>query len=218
MLTKRNLIELIKEQKKFENKFSNLTIKEFNSFSDKKKLYVSIQYINEFNKLNDIALLNEFINADTISKFTGGSGVAGGFANFFTKNSFGSGIGQTMLERVIKFLLKNYLGINDGWLLKTIINFLLDDPATLIKSFTDCNVFTEKLVDALAETFILGKIQDNIFKDGKMAGILGDVLRNTIAEFIQNNEMKKKLMQTLTPIVCKFISTSFDQLKNKFFG
>lgn len=218
MITKTNILELIKEQKKFDNKFSKLTIREFHSFSEKKKLYVSIQYINEFNKLNDIALLNEFINADTISKFTGGSGVAGGFANFFTKNSFGSGIGQTMLERVIKFLLKNYLGINDGWLLKTIINFLLDDPATLIKSFTDCNVFTEKLVDALAETFILGKIQDNIFKDGKMAGILGDVLRNTIAEFIQNNEMKKKLMQTLTPIVCKFISTSFDQLKNKFFG
>lgn len=217
MVTKRNILELIREQKKFENKFSNLTIREFNSFSDKKKLHVSVHYINEFNKLNNTKVLREFLNADTISKFTGGSGVAGGLANFLTSSALGSGVGQSILEWVIKSLLKK-VGIEDGWLLKTIVNFLLDDPATLMKSFTDCNVFTEKLVDALAETFVLGKIQDNIFKDGKMSGILGDVLRNTIAEFIQNNEMKKKLMQSLTPIVCKFISTAWGQLKNKFFG
>ena len=218
MITKNNILELIKERKKFDNKFSKLTIREFHSFSEKKKLYISIQYINEFNKLNDIVLLNEFINADTISKFTGGNGVAGGLANFFTSSSLGSGVGQSMLEWALKNLLEKYLGIKDGFLLQTILNFLLDDPATLMKSFTDCNVFTEKLVDALAETLVLGKIQNAVFKDSKWSGMLGDVLRNTIAEFIQNNEMKKKLMQTLTPIVCKFISTGFAQLKNKFFG
>lgn len=218
MITKNNILELIKEQKKFDNKFSKLTIREFHSFSEKKKLYVSIQYINEFNKLNDIALLNEFINADTISKFTGGSGVAGGIANFLTSSALGSGVGQSILEWVIKSLLKNYLGIKDGNIVSFIVNFLLDDPATLMKSFTDCNVFTEKLVDALVETLLQKKVQPMIFNDSGVSGLFGDVLRNTVAEIIQNNETKKKIMQSLTPIVCKFISTAWDQLKNKFFG
>lgn len=218
MITKNNILELIKEQKKFDNKFSKLTIREFHSFSEKKKLYVSIQYINEFNKLNDIALLNEFINADTISKFTGGSGVAGGIANFLTSSALGSGVGQSILEWVIKSLLKNYLGIKDGNIVSFIVNFLLDDPATLMKSFTDCNVFTEKLVDALVETLLQKKVQPMIFNDSGVSGKFGDVLRNTVAEIIQNNETKKKIMQSLTPIVCKFISTAWDQLKNKFFG
>lgn len=218
MITKNNILELIKEQKKFDNKFSKLTIREFHSFSEKKKLYVSIQYINEFNKLNDIALLNEFINADTISKFTGGSGVAGGLANFLTSSALGSGVGQSILEWVLKSLLKK-VGIEDNNIISFVINFLLDDPATLMKSFTDCNVVTEKLVDALAETILQKKIQPMIFKDNSgISGLFGNVLRNTIAELIQNNETKKKIMQSLTPIVCKFISTAWGQLKNKFFG
>jgi hypothetical protein len=205
MLNKRVILESIKVKDRLNRKFSNITVEYFNSLPEKKKLYISAQYINEVNRLHNDILLREFIDAKSI-------------ANFFTSSSLGSGVGQSILEWALKNLLEKYLGIKDGFLLQTILNFLLDDPATLIKSFTDCNIFTEKLVDALAETLVLGKIQNAVFKDNKWSGMLGDVLRNTLAEFIQNNEMKKKLMQTLTPIVCKFISNVFSQLKNKFFG
>lgn len=217
MITKRNLIELIKEQKKFENKFSNLTIKEFNSFSDKKKLYVSVHYINELNKLNNTKILREFLNANTMNSI-------GSFLNpknlaNMTSTTVGSGVGQTILEYFLKLILTKYLGIPDGWLLKTIINFLLDDPASLVKTLSgDCNVFTEKLIDAIAETLVQTKLQTKIFKDGNLGGILGNTLRNTLMEFLQNNETKKSMMKALTPIVCKFLSTAWSQLKNKFFA
>lgn len=216
MLTKRNLIELIKEQKKFENKFSNLTIKEFNSFSDKKKLYVSVHYINELNKLNNTKILREFLNANTMNSI-------GSFLNpknlaNMTSTTVGSGVGQTILEYFLDKIL-NKLGIPDGFLRKTVINFLLDDPASLVKALSgDCNVFTEKLIDAIAETVILGKAQDSIFKNAFFGNLLGGVFRNTIAEFFQNNETKKSMMRALTPIVCKFLSTAWGQLKNKFFA
>ena len=216
MITKRNILELIREQKKFENKFSNLTIREFNSFSDKKKLHVSVHYINELNKLNNTKVLREFLNADTMNSI-------GSFLNpanlaNMASSTAGSGVGQTILEYFLKFIL-NKLGIPDGFLRKTVINFLLDDPASLVKALSgDCNVFTEKLIDAIAETLILGKLQDNIFKDGKLGSILGSTLRNTLAEFFQNNETKKSMMKALTPIVCKFLSTAWGQLKSKFFA
>lgn len=216
MITKRNLIELIKEQKKFENKFSNLTIKEFNSFSDKKKLYVSVHYINELNKLNNTKILREFLNANTMNSI-------GSFLNpknlaNMTSTTVGSGVGQTILEYFLDKIL-NKLGILDGFLRKTVINFLLDDPASVVKALSgDCNVFTEKLIDAIAETVILGKAQDSIFKNAFFGNLLGGVFRNTIAEFFQNNETKKSMMRALTPIVCKFLSTAWGQLKNKFFA
>jgi len=216
MITKRNLIELIKEQKKFENKFSNLTIKEFNSFSDKKKLYVSVHYINELNKLNNTKILREFLNANTMNSI-------GSFLNpknlaNMTSTTVGSGVGQTILEYFLDKIL-NKLGIPDGFLRKTVINFLLDDPASVVKALSgDCNVFTEKLIDAIAETVILGKAQDSIFKNAFFGNLLGGVFRNTIAEFFQNNETKKSMMRALTPIVCKFLSTAWSQLKNKFFA
>lgn len=216
MITKRNILELIREQKKFENKFSNLTIREFNSFSDKKKLHVSVHYINELNKLNDTKVLREFLNANTMSSI--GSFLNPGNLANMASSTVGSGVGQTILEYFLKIIL-NKLGIPDGFLRKTVINFLLDDPASLVKALSgDCNVFTEKLIDAIAETLILGKLQDNIFKDGKLGSILGSTLRNTLAEFFQNNETKKSMMKALTPIVCKFLSTAWGQLKSKFFA
>lgn len=217
MITKRNILELIREQKKFENKFSNLTIREFNSFSEKKKLHVSVHYINELNKLNNTKVLREFLNANTMNSI--GSFLNPGNIANMASSTVGSGVGQTILEYFLKLILTKYLKIPDGWLLKTIINFLLDDPASLVKALSgDCNVFTEKLIDAIAETVILGKAQDSIFKNGFFGTLLGGVFRNTIAEFFQNNETKKIMMKALTPIICKFLSTAWGQLKSKFFA
>lgn len=215
MIIKRNILELIKEQKRFENKFSNLDIREFNSFSEKKKLYVSVHYINELNKLHNTKILREFLNANTMNSI--GSFLKPNNLANMASTTVGSGVGQTILEFFLNKILTN-LGIPDGFLRKTVVNFLLDDPASLIKALSgDCNVFTEKLIDAIAETLILGKLQDNIFKDGKLGSILGSTLRNTLAEFFQNNETKRSMMKALTPIVCKFLSTAWGQLKTKFF-
>jgi len=201
MLNKRVLLESIKVKDRLNKKFSNITVEYFNSLPENKKLYISAQYINEVNKLHNDILLREFIDAKSI-------------ANFFTSSSLGSGVGQAMLEKIIGWGLQKYLGIPNGWFLKTIVNFLLDDPAMLIKSFTDCNVFTEKLIDAGVETFVQTKLQNTLFKDKGFGGFIGDALRNTTMEFIQNNEFKKNLMKTLTPIACKFIN----DIKNKYFG
>jgi hypothetical protein len=215
MVTKRNILELIREQKKFEKKFSTLTIREFNSFSDKKKLHVSVHYINELNKLNDTKVLREFLNANTMNSI--GSFLNPGNLANMASSTVGSGVGQTILEYFLKIIL-NKLGIPDGFLRKTVINFLLDDPASLVKALSgDCNVFTEKLIDAITETLAQTMIQNKIFKDKGFGGFIGDALRNTTMEFIQNNEFKKNLMKTLTPIVCKFLSTAWGQLKTNFF-
>jgi hypothetical protein len=216
MVTKRNILELIREQKKFEKKFSTLTIREFNSFSDKKKLHVSVHYINELNKLNDTKVLREFLNANTMNSI--GSFLNPGNLANMASSTVGSGVGQTILEYFLKIIL-NKLGIPDGFLRKTVINFLLDDPASLVKALSgDCNVFTEKLIDAITETLAQTMIQNKIFKDGNLGGILGNTLRNTLMELLQNNETKKSMMKALTPIVCKFLSTAWGQLKSKFFA
>ena len=216
MVTKRNILELIREQKKFEKKFSTLTIREFNSFSDKKKLHVSVHYINELNKLNDTKVLREFLNANTMNSI--GSFLNPGNLANMASSTVGSGVGQTILEYFLKIIL-NKLGIPDGFLRKTVINFLLDDPASLVKALSgDCNVFTEKLIDAITETLAQTMIQNKIFKDGNLGGILGNTLRNTLMELLQNNETKKSMMKAFTPIVCKFLSTAWGQLKSKFFA
>jgi hypothetical protein len=215
MIIKRNILELIKEQKRFENKFSNLNIREFNSFSEKKKLYVSVQYINELNKLHNTKILREFLNANimnSIGSFLKPSNLAN-----MASTTVGSGVGQTILEYFLKIIL-NKLGIPDGFLRKTVINFLLDDPASLVKALSgDCNVFTEKLIDAITETLAQTLIQNKIFKDGNLGGILGNTLRNTLMELFQNNETKRSMMKAFTPIVCKFLSTAWGQLKTNFF-
>ena len=205
MLKKRVLLESIKVKDRLNKKFSNITVEYFNSLPEKKKLYISAQYINEVNRLHNDILLREFIDASSI-------------ANWFTKSSLGSGFGQSMIETVLRWILTKYLGISDGWLLKTIINFLLDDPATLIKSFNDCNIFAEKIIDALAETFVQTKIQKSLFKDIGLGGFIGDTLRNTLMEFIQNNEFKRGLLKTFTPTICKAKDEIFKNIKNKYFA
>jgi hypothetical protein len=69
MITKNNILELIKEQKKFENKFRNLNSRNFNLLSNSEKRYISFYYINEINKLNDIALLNEYQVYDRFEEY-----------------------------------------------------------------------------------------------------------------------------------------------------
>jgi len=206
MINKKVIIESIILKNNLNKKFSNISVEYFNSLSENKKLHISLKYINEVNKIHNNILLNEF----DVGKYIN----PGTVANFFTSSSLGSGVGQAMLEKIIGWGLQKYLGIPNGYFLKTIVNFLLDDPAMLIKSFTDCNVFTEKLIDAGVETFVQTKLQKNLFKDKGFGGFIGDALRNTTMEFIQNNEFKKNLMKTITPIACKFIN----DVKTKYFG
>jgi len=204
MLKKRVLLESIKVKDRLNKKFSNITVEYFNSLPEKKKLYISAQYINEVNRLHNDILLREFIDASSI-------------ANWFTKSSLGSGFGQTILEYIIKFILDK-LGIKNGFIVKTITNFLLDDPAMVMKSFTDCKVMTEKLIEALIETLVQMFAQNKIFNVGFLGDSVGGVLRNTMMEMFQNAEWQNKLFEAFTPVICKAKDEIFKNIKNKYFA
>jgi len=204
MLNKRALLESIKVKDRLDRKFSNITVEYFNSLPEKKKLYISVQYINEVNRLHHDILLREFIDANSI-------------ANWFTNSSLGSGFGQTILEYIIKFILDK-LGIKNGFIVKTITNYLLDDPAMVIKSFTDCKIMTEKLVEALIETIMQMFVQNKVFNVGFLGDNVGGVLRNTVMEMFQNADWQNKLFETFTPVICKAKDEIFKNIKNKYFG
>lgn len=200
-MKKNNLKNIIKENLIIEDLKQRL-LKEsnglpFNRLSHNKKLRVSYLYVYEVNKLLNNNILSEQFDLNTISNFIGGNKYASAGA---------SGFGQTFGEWFLKKILKS-VGISEGWLLDTIINYVLDNPADVVKSFGDCKLMTEKIIDALAETLLKRFVDgpNGLFGKNAMSAKLGGVLRNSVMELLQNAEWKRTLVAKFTPVVCQYV-------------
>lgn len=174
----------------------------FHNLSRNKKMRISYLYLYEVNKMLNNKTLSEQVDLNSISNYLSGNSTGQKIAS-----AGASGVGQTFGEWFIKKILKS-VGITEGWLLDTIVNYFLDDPMAVIKSFSDCKLMTEKIIDALVET-IVKKMVDGpnglLGKNVVTAG-LGGVLRNSVMELFQNAEWKRTLVAKFTPIVCQYIS------------
>lgn len=170
----------------------------FDKLTHSKKMVASYFYLLEVNSMLKNETITEQFDLNSIVNFISGNKTASAGA---------SGIGQYFLERMIKSLATR-IGIKESWLLDTIVNYFLDNPLDIIKSFTDCNLMTEKILDALVETLVKKLVDgnSNFLGTNILSSGLGGVLRNSIMELFQNAEWKKTLVSQFTPIVCKFVS------------
>ena len=133
---------IINDLKKTIEKESNYV--PFQKLPYNQKLRISFMYISEINKMASNNILSEQIDLNTI-------------ANFVTNNkaasTVGSGLGQTAIEWMIK-KIAGRLGIKEGLILDTIVNYFLDNPMDVVKSFKDCNLMTKKIIEAMTETLM----------------------------------------------------------------
>lgn len=170
----------------------------FNKLSHTKKMKISYLYLYEMNKMLNNKTLSEQFDLNSISNWVSGNKYASAGA---------SGVGQYFWEWLIKRILKS-VGIKESWLLDTIINYVLDDPSDVIKSFGDCKLMTEKIIDALVETLMKRMVDgpNGLLGSNAVTAGLGGVLRNSVMELLQNAEWKKTLIAKFTPIVCQYFN------------
>jgi hypothetical protein len=171
------------------------------------KLRISFMYISEINKMASNNILSEQIDLNTI-------------ANFVTNNkaasTVGSGLGQTAIEWMIK-KIAGRLGIKEGLILDTIVNYFLDNPMDVVKSFKDCNLMTKKIIEAMTETLMKKVIDKNILGSTNVGTFAGGVIRNSLMELMQNAEWERLLMAKFTPVVCKYKDEMLSSVWGKFF-
>lgn len=174
----------------------------FHNLPHNKKMRISYLYLYEVNKMLSNKTLSEQVDLNSISNY-----LSGNRTDQKIVSAGASGVGQYFGEWFIKKILKS-VGITEGWLLDTIVNYFLDDPMAVIKSFSDCKLMTEKIIDALVET-ILKRFVDGpngLLGKNAITEKLGGVLRNSVMELFQNAEWKRTLVAKFTPIVCQYIS------------
>jgi len=171
------------------------------------KLRISFMYISEINKMASNNILSEQFDLNSI-------------ANFVTNNkaasTVGSGLGQTAIEWMIK-KIAGRLGITEGWLLDTIVNYFLDNPMDVVKSFKDCNLMTKKIIEALTETLMKKVIDEKIMKSLGVGSLISGSIRNSLMELMQNAEWERLLMAKFTPVVCKYKDDMLGSAWSKFF-
>jgi hypothetical protein len=167
------------------------------------KLRISFMYISEINKMASNNILSEQFDLNSI-------------ANFVTNTTVGSGLGQTAIEWMIK-KIAGRLGITEGWLLDTIVNYFLDNPMDVVKSFKDCNLMTKKIIEALTETLMKKVIDEKIMKSLGVGSLISGSIRNSLMELMQNAEWERLLMAKFTPVVCKYKDDMLGSAWSKFF-
>jgi len=196
---------IINDLKKTIEKESNYV--PFQKLPYNQKLRISFMYISEINKMLNNNILSEQIDLNTI-------------ANFVTNNkaasTVGSGLGQTAIEWMIK-KIAGRLGIKEGLILDTIVNYFLDNPMDVVKSFKDCNLMTKKIIEAMTETLMKKVIDKNILGSTNVGTFAGGVIRNSLMELMQNAEWERLLMAKFTPVVCKYKDEMLSSVWGKFF-
>ena len=184
----------------------------FNKLPHGRKMKISYLYLYEVNKMLKNKDLSEQVDLNYISNIISGDKYASAGA---------SGVGQYFMEQLVKKVCKS-IGITEGWLLDTIVNYFLDNPMDVVKSFGDCRLMTEKIIDALVETLMKQIVdgKNGLLGSNGVSAALGSVLRNSVMELFQNAELKKTLVAKFTPIVCqyynKFKSSAGNWFTNMF--
>ena len=196
---------IINELKRTIEKESNYV--PFQKLTYNQKLKISLMYISEINKMASNNILSEQFDLNTI-------------ANFFTNNkaasTIGSGVGQTAIEWIVKGIAGK-LGIKEGWILDTIVNYFLDNPMDVVKSFKDCNLMTKKIIEALTETLMKKVIDKNILGSSNVGTFAGGAIRNSLMELMQNAEWERLLLAKFMPVVCKYKDEMLSSVWGKFF-
>jgi hypothetical protein len=81
------------------------------------------------------------------------------------------------------------------------------------KLFTDCNFLVSKITKALPEAMVR-KVQYN----KGLGGSIGDVVRNSLYDMIEDAEFSNKISNGLSTIVCPLIAKLKDNLGSIFSG
>jgi hypothetical protein len=178
-------------------------IKNFNSLSEKKKLNMSFRLMNEINYLQQTGLIKEDFDLTGIFKGLFGNIIGGGVETFVEPfvNSFLSAIGLS------------------GYWKNVIISFVTNNPARIVKAFSNCKEMTKILAEALVEGVVM-----TFQKEKGLGGFGYDLIRNTLLNTIDKSAIGQKFEEGLSETVCglfgkigdnaKKVSASLGGLKN----
>jgi peptidoglycan hydrolase-like protein with peptidoglycan-binding domain len=133
--------------------------------------------------------------------------------SMFTDKGF-EGIGQTLKERFAVWIAGK-LGIeSNSYFENLVISVIGNTPVEeLPKLLTNCDFLVGKITKALPEAMIR-KAQYN----KGLGGAIGDVVRNSLYDMIEDNEFSNKVSNGLSTIVCPLISKLKDNLGGVFSG
>jgi hypothetical protein len=173
------------------------TVEDFNNLTEEKQLRLGFALCQEIAYLQE----NKFINEDLVDAFK----------NLFG-NLFSGGIMNTIYEKIIDKVLSG-LGMGDGFFKKFLVSFLASKPTELIKSISDCKLFTKLVVEGLTEAMVKW-LQQSVGVTGGIA----DVLRNTIGKTIRESDtFKKNIENEFAGTICglfeKYTSNAENVLK-----
>ena len=166
---------------------------DFNSLSEEDKLKLSVKFIQEVSFLYNNGLIVE-------QDF-------GGFLKSIFGGMFGS-VAQSMVEPFVRKILSS-LGLNDGPIKNILISYITTNPAEILRSFSDCKLFTKLLSEAIVESMVMSQ-QD---KSGKYQGFAYNYIRNQLGDIIKSTEFISKLQNGLSETVCSTMGKFNNNIK-----
>lgn len=178
--------------------------KTFKTEKEKNELMISI--VSEILYLNSQNYSQELISE-------GLGGLFSTLKSLFTDKGF-EGIGQTLKEKFAGWIADK-LGIeSNSYFYNLIISVVGNTPITeLPKLLTDCNFLVGKITKALPEA-IIRKTQ----YDKGLGGAIGDVIRNSLYDLIEDSDFSNKISNGLSTIICPLLGKLKENLGGVFSG
>jgi hypothetical protein len=157
---------------------------DFNELSENKKAQLSFNILRELSYLESNGLILE--------QDLGGAlkGIFGGF--------FGNAT-QTFFEPIIKKMIVPFFG--EGYMTNFIISYLTSKPTEVIKSFSDCKLFSKLVAESVAESLVMSLQQAKGFD-----GIGYSFLRNSLGGVIKESSFIEGLEGAFSKGICELFS------------
>ena len=166
-----------------ENFFENLW-----SLEESKRVSLSLMMLDEIAHVSETQYISE--------------------QDFFStlKSAFGLGL-DTAVEQLVESILMSVfqaLGIEKWWLARMTVSILATNPSELAKAFKgDCKTLTTLIAESMVEAMVMGYQQE---KQGKMAGVFADYLRNLIGNALKKTDTVKGIEDMISSQVCSLFS------------
>lgn len=153
---------------------------DFNKLSENKKAQLSFNILRELSYLesNGLILENDL-----------GGALKGIFGGFFGNAT------QTFFEPIIKKMVVPLFG--EGYMTNFIISYLTSKPTEVIKSFSDCKLFSKLVAESVAESLVMSLQQAKGFD-----GIGYSFLRNSLGGVIKESSFIDGLEGSFSKGIC----------------
>jgi hypothetical protein len=157
-------------------------IKNFNKFSESKKVKIGFSILSELSYLKETELLNE------IDLWNSLKGILGSVLT--------SAPEAVIFEPLFNSILAG-IGIPEGIFRNTLVSFLATNPGRLLDAMKDCKEMTKLISESIIEGLIM-----QLQKTKGFSGIGYDIIRDSLGNAIRNSDFGGKLEDGLAGTIC----------------